>query len=216
MGPEAPLDNPDSCLYYLTEMVKKSKRGLDHESILDVALTHFGRYGYRRASLEDMARDLGVVKGALYYHVPEGKPGLFAAVAARAGSQVLETMSQAAESGADAGRALRAAVDAKLTMLHALTARFGAGREVVEEVLSLVRQQHVEYLGKERTLFESVLARGEREGTFRPVRSRRAAAAALQALLSTPVTEALSRGAGPEGLPPAVLDLILRGLEAKP
>ena len=46
------------------------------EAILDAALTLFGRYGYRRTSIDDIARAAGVAKGTVYLHV-ESKAALF-------------------------------------------------------------------------------------------------------------------------------------------
>ena len=40
------------------------------EVILAAALTLFGRYGYRRTSIDDIAREAGVVKGTLYPITP--------------------------------------------------------------------------------------------------------------------------------------------------
>src|SRR5258706_11513929 len=46
------------------------------ESILAAALELFGRYGYRRTSIDDIARQAGVAKGTVYLHV-ETKEALF-------------------------------------------------------------------------------------------------------------------------------------------
>ena len=51
---------------------------------MDVAETHLGGGGYLGVSLEEVAREVGVSKPALYYHFPQGKEQLFIAIAHRA------------------------------------------------------------------------------------------------------------------------------------
>ena len=46
---------------------------LDREMILNEALTVFGRLGFRKASISDIVRPLGVGKTAIYHHFPGGK-----------------------------------------------------------------------------------------------------------------------------------------------
>jgi len=51
---------------------------------MDVAETHLGGSGYLGVSLEEVAREVGVSKPALYYHFPQGKEELFVAIVHRA------------------------------------------------------------------------------------------------------------------------------------
>jgi AcrR family transcriptional regulator len=51
---------------------------------MDVAEMHLGGSGYLGVSLEEVAREVGVSKPALYYHFPRGKEELFVAIAQRA------------------------------------------------------------------------------------------------------------------------------------
>jgi AcrR family transcriptional regulator len=76
---------------------------------MDVAERHLGRGGYLGVSLEEVAREVGVSKPALYYHFPRGKEELFVAIAHRALAhhrEGLEHAMAAQESGADKLRAV--------------------------------------------------------------------------------------------------------------
>ena len=63
---------------------KRSAGSETRERIMDVAETHLGGGGYLGVSLEEVAREVGVSKPALYYHFPKGKEELFIAIADRA------------------------------------------------------------------------------------------------------------------------------------
>ena len=71
---------------------------------MDVAETHLGGGGYLGVSLEEIAREVGVSKPALYYHFPQGKEELFVAIAHRALAhhrEGLERVMADYEAGAD-------------------------------------------------------------------------------------------------------------------
>jgi AcrR family transcriptional regulator len=198
---------------------RKSNKEVRRDGILDVALRHFGRFGYRKASLVQIAEELGVVKGALYYYFPDGKRSLFDAVAGRAEAQVLAAMRQAAERAPGAREALGAICEAKLRVLRELRDVLGVESEVADEIVTLVRRREHPFVRAERELLEDLLARGAREGVFRELPSRRDTAAALQSLLRGPALEVLHAASGSRGsrrLAPAALELLLRGLEARP
>lgn len=193
---------------------------LSREKILDVARTHFGRFGYRKASLVDIARDLGVVKGALYYHVPGGKLAMFNAVMDREEERLIAAMSEAAEAAGSARDALRGAVEARLRVLRELKDLLGVRREISEEISALTLAQERRFRRRERDLIEKIMIRGEQEGVFERVDPRRAAAAAIQSMihaLTIPEIYADERDdieRGP-GMKDAFFVLILRGLDVR-
>jgi AcrR family transcriptional regulator len=79
------------------------------ERIMDVAEMHLGGSGYLGVSLEEVAREVGISKPALYYHFPRGKEELFVAIARRALAHHrdgLERAMAAHDSGADRLRAV--------------------------------------------------------------------------------------------------------------
>src|SRR3712207_7490659 len=63
---------------------KRSVGSETRERIMNVAETHLGLGGYLGVSLEEIAREVGISKPALYYHFPQGKVELFVAIAHRA------------------------------------------------------------------------------------------------------------------------------------
>lgn len=199
-------------------MNEKSNQRLNREKILDVARRHFTRFGYRKASLTDIAQDLGVVKGALYYHVPGGKRELLEAVMAREDERLIAAMIEAANSEPDPRRALVAAMEAKLQTLAGLRDLLGVRREVGEELAGLLRENERDFTHRERALVEGILARGEAQGAFRAIHPRSAAVNAIQAMINALEVGDLYRDevhAGAPRLLDGVYDLILLGLEVR-
>jgi hypothetical protein len=93
----------------------------------------------------------------------------------------------------------------------------GVEPEIARE-LSRVPREADNFHAGERQLLEELLARGEREGVLRRMRSRGATAAALQSMLGEPVLlAALSPSppaSGARALPPAFFDILFHGLAA--
>ncbi|WP_309127744.1 TetR family transcriptional regulator [Microbacterium sp.] len=67
--------------------------------IRTVAAQRFAVDGYAATSVDDVATDAGVTRGAVYHHY-DSKPGLFAAVVARLQQEVADAVVQAAGDGA--------------------------------------------------------------------------------------------------------------------
>lgn len=82
--------------------------------ILDAALDLFGRYGFRRTSIDDIARAAGIAKGTVYLYV-ETKEALFRSLSQALLDRVI----------ADARRAAAGKGDIAARLLHVLDAKFG-------------------------------------------------------------------------------------------
>lgn len=66
------------------------------ERILEVATERFAAHGYADVSVDDIANDAGVTRGAVYHHY-RNKRGLFAAVAAALQTRVATAVEAAAD-----------------------------------------------------------------------------------------------------------------------
>ena len=90
----------------------RAKKGEpSREQLMTVAIDCFARLGYQGTSIDRIARDAGVTKGALYYHFRDKEDLLFAAVKDRIGGfeqMVLEEVTP----GEDPMANLRRVVDA--------------------------------------------------------------------------------------------------------
>lgn len=88
--------------------------------ILDAALRVFGQYGYRRTSVDDIAREAGIAKGTVYLSFPS-KEEVFQALAQRLSRQML--------AGAEAASRRPGTTANKIAAMH--TAWFGTYAETI-------------------------------------------------------------------------------------
>lgn len=83
------------------------------ETIIDAAFDLFRHYGYRRTSMEDIARAAGVAKGTLYLYFTS-KEELFEAIARSLATHMLADITAAAERDLPLEELLFGVLDAKL------------------------------------------------------------------------------------------------------
>ena len=136
------------------------------EQILDVARRHIARYGYGSISLTAIAADLGVVKGALYYHVPGGKREILDSVLDREETRLLERMSESAREGGDPVSSLRGAIQARIEFMGELVHALDIPEPVLREIQSVAFRDDRGFYSKERQLYQEILMRGEELGVF--------------------------------------------------
>jgi len=72
---------------------KERRAPYDIETITDAAVRVFNRRGYEAASMEDVARETGLTKSSLYYHV-SGKEELLARTLERAFNRLLGVLEE--------------------------------------------------------------------------------------------------------------------------
>jgi len=156
---------------------------LDRDTILDEALRAFARHGFRKASLGDIVRPLGVGKTAIYHHFPGGKNEIIDSCLEREETAVLAAMRTAVDGCEDPRDQLRALVTAKLEHIQELRAVLEISGSVGREIGRLYRQHERRFIRHEESLIETILRRGQETGIFRPGDPRRLAAG-LRGLLA--------------------------------
>lgn len=101
------------------------------EAILAAALELFGRYGYRRTSIDDIAREAGIAKGTVYLYV-ENKEALFRTLSQSLLDGVLANARAATASGGGIAARLTAVLDAKFGFFHGLLHRSPHASELMD------------------------------------------------------------------------------------
>ena len=109
------------------------------EAILTAAFTQFSRYGFRRTSMEDIAKETGISRASLYSHF-ENKEEIFRSLSASLHEKALgEAESHLKDTARRSGALtplsarIEAALMAKLGPFHAILTKSEHGSEIADE-----------------------------------------------------------------------------------
>lgn len=186
---------------------------LDRRTILEEARRLFARYGFRKTSLTDIVRGLGVGKTAVYHHFPGGKTEIIDTCLQHEEESVLSKMRTAVDSHEDPRQQLRAMVAAKIEHIAGLRQLLTVHREVGRELGQLSRQHERRFHLHEEALIEKILRRGQDLGIFRPANPQRLASALSTMLARLEIEIAFDdRASGVHEQLDTVLEVVFHGL----
>ena len=133
------------------------------EAILQAALGAFSRYGFRRAAVDDVAREAGVAKGTVYLYF-DSKESLFRAVAQLVGERLLAGAEKARGADAPPTERLRLVLEAKFLFLHDVVARSPHAAELLDSKGKLAADLFEVVDRRYHALVAAVLAEGVEAG----------------------------------------------------
>ena len=144
------------------------------------AIDCFARLGYQGTSIDRIARDAGVTKGAVYYHFRDKEELLFEAVKDRIGGFEQHVVDKVTPTQDALGR-LREVVDA--CFFHATVSNHR--RFIITLMIEALdtnprlSREFRDILRRMRAFVTTVIRRGQQRGTLRPDVAAEAAAAAI-------------------------------------
>jgi AcrR family transcriptional regulator len=159
--PKSPLIWPGD---WITIVVMKSQ-GETKQAIIEAAEELFARYGFKKTSIDDVARAARIGKGSVYLHFAS-KEELFAEIVRRVSDRMLATLTTAVKRARTPAGKLRAFVDTSVTAIAALAAEYRLNEETMMELIPLAMSLRREYLADERSLLVEVLREGDASGAF--------------------------------------------------
>jgi TetR/AcrR family transcriptional regulator, mexJK operon transcriptional repressor len=134
------------------------------EQILDAAYDCFARYGYRRTSVEDLARAAGISRPSVYAHFAN-KDEVFRAVSRRVHEDALADAETAMAASGSFGERLAAVLDAKYGAPLAALQSSPHARELLDEdgrvAGDIAADTNRRYARLLRRLTEEAVAAGE-------------------------------------------------------
>jgi AcrR family transcriptional regulator len=194
----------------VTKQALRRKRRVD--AILEIAIAAFRRNGYHGTSMEQIADQLLMTKGSLYYYFKDKEEILFA-VHDRALDRILEELEKVTLIGGCPCEQLRGLLASHIRIMvegfhgTALALEFGA---LSPARLKRVIEKRDRY---ERALRELV-ARGGVEGCFRPVDPRMSVVAMLGAVNWIARWHKPGGPSGPAEIAQGFLDVFMNGILA--
>lgn len=142
-----------------------SKNNDRMDEILDCAATLFFRKGYHGTSIKDIAREVGMLKGSLYYYI-DSKEDVLCDIVYRVIEQGLAGVQKAIEGVSDPAEQLRRGLDQQIEVIIRNQVRVGLYLHEFN-ALSKRKQQHIqEARRKYQEVFVGILKQGQSSGVF--------------------------------------------------
>ncbi len=156
------------------------------DAILDATDRLLARYGYKKMTIDDLAKEVGIGKGSVYLHF-ESKQEIALSHIDRIVERLKASLHTTAQSKASPEKKLRKMLIDRVMMRFDSVQHY---TQSLNELLAQVRPQLLErrkrYFEEEARVFASVLTEGKAAGAFRikdPMESGRALIDATNALL---------------------------------
>jgi AcrR family transcriptional regulator len=186
------------------------------DALLDAAEQLLARYGYKKTTMDDVARLTGVGKGTIYLHFPS-KEELILGTIDRLVDRLLDKLRATAGSSADYAERIREMIVCRVLF------RFDSVRDYSDSLDELLRSLRPEYLARrqgyfaaEAEVFAVVLREGHDAGTFdcqEPAAAAQAIVLATNALLPYSLSsQELGRRKDVKEKAEQIADLLLSGL----
>lgn len=136
------------------------------DTILKAAQQVFSKYGYKKSTLDDIAKYIGKGKSALYYYY-KSKLEIFEGVLAYEIEQMGDALFSALESEKSPQQKLRRYIIKRMELYHQLVNFYGAIQQEYVENLSVIEKIRVQYDKLELQLISDIIRKGVEDGQFK-------------------------------------------------
>jgi TetR/AcrR family transcriptional regulator len=134
-------------------------------NILDAAQRQFAKFGYSKVTMDEIADDLGVVKGSLYYYFPN-KEAVYRAVVQREQNNFLSQLDAQVQTAASASDKLQCYFHLRITFTLRLFNLNQLNREVIHNLKPIYNKLFQEFSKFEQEHLIQILNEGKRRGEF--------------------------------------------------
>ena len=200
-----------------TELATSGETKVSREElILDAAERLLARYGYRKMTIDDLAREAGIGKGTVYLHF-RSKEDVVLSHVDRVVNRVIARLRVIAASDASPAAKLREMLVGRIMLRFDSVQHFTESiSEVLRDLRAALLQRRQGYFEEEAKVLSGVLREGQRAGAFR--RHEALATARTLILVSNSLlpfslsTQELGKRREVEQAVDRIADLVLEGL----
>jgi AcrR family transcriptional regulator len=134
--------------------------------ILETAQKRFGLYGIEKTTMREIAGDLNMSKGSLYYYFP-GKENLYRAVVEKEQSEFIRVLYKDLENIHDPVEGIKKYVINRLSYFKTMVNLSRLRAESYSEYKPLIADSILKFRENERHIIKELLDKGIAEGKFR-------------------------------------------------
>jgi len=158
------------------------KQGAEKEHvIIEAAQKRFGMYGLEKTSMREIANDLHMSKGSLYYYFPD-KEHLYRAVVEKEQCLFLQMIREKTRAIDDPGELLREYGRTRLDYFRTLMNLGRLRMEAFRGIRSFMGDIWLKFKEREKDILTEVLQKGMERGVFRDIDARATAGLFLDLL----------------------------------
>mgnify|MGYP005849805909 CR=1 FL=1 len=171
----------------------KEEAEVTRQKLMDAALVVFSKKGYATTTLDDIAREAGVTRGAIYWHFKGGKIELFNAILGERFERVGNVLKEVFSSGKTPAEMLRLMMIRLLEYIEE-DADYRAVQEMLMFKTEIAPEMADGMRGKSEKIHESVrvaeslIEKGKASGEIRKDVNSRAAALAAMSIINGAVS----------------------------
>ena len=137
------------------------------EAILDGIERLLARYGYKKTTMDDLAREAGIGKGTIYLYFPSKEEVAASAPSTASSSESWNALQRTAASGGPAGeRIRRMLVERVMIRIDSVRNYSQSLDDLFESLRPAYMARRSQYFARETTVFGQVLLEGHRAGDF--------------------------------------------------
>lgn len=141
------------------------KHHLAEQRIVETAQALFSRFGFKKTTMDDIARAVFRAKSSLYHYF-KNKEEIYQAVVEKEGQAVKEAIERAIAAEGSPQQKLEAYVKTRMRALHRLANFYEAFREEYLESYSFIQKLRQDYDRYEVETVKQILAEGVSAGIF--------------------------------------------------
>ena len=183
--------------------------------IISTAGQIFSRYGFRKTTMEEIARALNKGKSSIYYYYP-GKEEIFEAVVMHEANSLRSQLTKAIKEVDSPIDKLKAYVNVRMRAFEELSNYYNAVFDKELDHFEFIEKVREQYDREELAILRLILYTGARRGYFNPNNSEFTAMAVQTALKGLEVPLFWKRRhVGMESRMEAILDVLFNGILIK-
>jgi predicted DNA-binding protein YlxM (UPF0122 family) len=138
------------------------------QKIIDSAMRLFARYGYKKTSLDEIAKSTGVVKGALYHYFPD-KESLFATIVKYESEKWIVKLRSSVDNSEPPKQRLVHFIMARFSLMRDIAKEINVTKEAFYEIHSLLSSIATSYYPEEQKIISAILSDGIRGKVFKKI-----------------------------------------------
>lgn len=145
-------------------MIEKTK-DIQREKIIEVASELFGKFGFKKTSLDDIATSLNKTKTSIYYYF-KSKEAVFEAVVRKEAELLNASIMESLSMVSTPEDKIKAYIVTRMKVLNQVSLFYTAMKSELLDHLPFIDKIRVEYLNQELQLISTLLKEGNESGIF--------------------------------------------------